>query len=136
MKQLVGALVLVNVFSSVAMNAHAESPWNDSTWNDAPLNARNPASTVNTLPLLSISLGASAQTINSYSLDVTAVVNTWSVNSRYEPTFTSHRMDFAVQPGQKDAMVMKSLELKESASPQSLLDKMLIDGALTLNMTW
>ncbi len=96
----------------------------------------NTGAAVNALPLVSISLGAASQIVNSYSVDVTAVVNTWSVNKRYEPSFASHRVDFAVQPGQKDTVVLKTLEMKQAESPQTMLDKMLIDGALTLNVVW
>lgn len=88
------------------------------------------------LPLVSISLGARSQVVNSYSLDVTAVLNTWSVGDKYEPVYSPHRIDFAVQPGQKDTFVLQTLELKDTVSPQALLDKMLIDGALTLNVVW
>lgn len=96
----------------------------------------NTGAAVNALPLVSISLGAASQIVNSYSVDVTAVVNTWSINKSYEPTYASHRVDFAVQPGQKDTVVLKTLEMKQAESPQTLLDKMLIDGALTLNVVW
>lgn len=96
----------------------------------------NTGRAVHALPLVSISLGASSQIVNSYSVDVTAVLNTWSIQNQYQPTYSSHRVDFAVQPGQKDSLVLKKLEMKESETPQALLDKMLIDGALTLNVVW
>lgn len=127
--------VILATLAASVQTANVFADVNDGWMHDAPsmLNTGAPA---NTLPLVSISLGATSQTVNSYSLDVTAVVNTWSVNHRYEPTFGAHRVDFAVQPGQKDAVVLKTLEMKETATPQALLDKMLIDGALTLNMVW
>lgn len=90
-----------------------------------------------TLPLFSISLDASRQAMNSYSFDVSATINTWTVNERYQPSFSAHRVDFALQPGQKDFVMLKPLEMRPEVSAKTLLDKMLVDGAITLNMmTW
>lgn len=116
-------------------SAHADESnlWMNEAAGPDMLNTGTP---VNALPLVSISLGAASQIVNGYSVDVTAVVNTWSVNKSYEPSFSSHRVDFAVQPGQKDSVVLKTLEMKQAVSPQAMLDKMLIDGALTLNVVW
>lgn len=133
MKKLLGAIALLTLSPMLAVNTWAGQPL---AWADSAFATEHGANVMRTLPLFTISLEAAAQTVNRYSVDVSAVLNTWTVNKAYEPAFSSHRMDFAVQPGQKDALVMKSLEMKETATPQALLDKMLIDGALTLNMTW
>lgn len=133
MKKLLGAIALLTLSPMLATNASAQEP---SGWPDNSFGSQMGASGKPALPLFSISLEAAAQTVNRYSVDVSAVFNTWTVNKDYEPSFSSRRVDFSVQPGQKDAIVMKSLEMKEAPTPQALLDKMLIDGALTLNMTW
>lgn len=128
MASLRNLVLLVTATSALTMNAAMAGGLNDS-W-------RNTTSSENTFPLVSISLGAASQTVNSYSFDITAVVNTWSLNTAYEPVFSSHRVEFALQPGQRETLVTKGMKVKDKVTPQALLDKMLIDGALTLNLQW
>lgn len=136
LRNITGVMALVSIFTAV--NGYAD----ELDVMDQQVGMINADSLLavgsarNTLPLVSISLGASSQSVNSYSVDVTAVVNTWTLKDRYEPVFSSHRIDFSVQPGQLETLSSHSMKIKDSVSPQSLLDKMLKDGALTLNVVW
>lgn len=133
MNKRLGAIAAIALQTLLATSAWAQ---HSLTPEDRSLDSLYSSSSAQAVPLLSISLEAATQVINRYSVDVSAVINTWTVTPNYVPTFSSHRVDFVAHAGQRETVVLKSFELKETVSPQDVLDKMLIDGALTFNVTW
>lgn len=95
----------------------------------------------NTQPFFQVELTTTNQTLNPRFLDIDATLFSWSEQSPYPGvshySYSRYQTRFSLlSPFSKALDFSDAIRARVEKSPETVLDSMIIDGALGLNFTW
>jgi hypothetical protein len=92
----------------------------------------------NQVPLITFELTAETNLMKGNALELGANYQSWGVSSTFNDIgFSSYKTSFTVLAPLQQAMdFSKSIREKVELCPEKILDKVVIDGAVSLNFNW
>ncbi len=97
------------------------------------------SNSLTTIPLLSLSVTASTNSMKGNALELDAMYKSWTINNSFDG-LQYRTLEASVTfeaPLRKALDFSQSIREKvEAACPEKMLDKMLVDGALGFNINW
>ena len=94
---------------------------------------------LSTIPLLSLSVSATTNSMKGNALEFDAMYKSWAINNNFDGLhYRTLEASLTVEsPLRKALDFSQSIRDKvDAACPEKLLDKMLVDGALGFNINW
>lgn len=88
--------------------------------------------------LVSLNLTADINIMKGYSLDIGAVYKSWGLSRDFNQiTYSTIETEFTIQaPIQAALDFSEEIRSKVEYCPEKALEKLLVDGALALNVSW
>ena len=94
---------------------------------------------LSTIPLVSLSVSATTNTMKGNTLEFDAMYKSWTINNSFDGLHyrTLEASVTFESPLRKALDFSQSIREKvEAACPEKMLDRMLVDGALGFNINW